>query len=81
MKGSLCSISGNIYEKEIYTLLKQCNINGDMHDTFDHDKLYKCLSGKKDWLMTYNNCDYIKELYKDYKIIETKESSEIVIIG
>ncbi len=64
--------------------------NGDMHDTFNHDKLYKCLSKKKDWIMTYNNCDYIKNLYKDFKIIETswtygmnksKTSSEIVIIG
>jgi DNA adenine methylase len=64
--------------------------NGDMHDTFDHDKLYKCLSKKKNWFMTYNNCDYIKKLYKDFKIIETswsygmnksKKSSEIVIIG
>jgi DNA adenine methylase len=65
--------------------------NGDMHDdTFDHEKLYKCLSIKKNWLMTYNNCSYIKNLYKDYKIIQTnwsygmnksKESSEIVIIG
>ena len=64
--------------------------NGDMHDTFDHEKLYKCLKKNKNWLMTYNNCDYIKELYKDFKIIEcnwtygmnkTKKSSEIVIIG
>ena len=64
--------------------------NGDMHENFDHDKLYKCLSTKKNWLMTYNNCDYIKDLYKDFRIIETswsygmnksKESSEIVIIG
>lgn len=64
--------------------------NGDMHDTFDHDKLYKCLSKNKNWFMTYNNCDYIKKLYKDFKIIETswnygmnksKKSSEIVIIG
>lgn len=64
--------------------------NGDMHDTFDHDKLYKCLSKKKNWFMTYNNCEYIKKLYKDFKIIETswsygmnksKKSSEIVIIG
>lgn len=40
--------------------------------------------------MTYNNCDYIKNLYKDFKMIETgcgygmnksKKSSEIVIIG
>ena len=64
--------------------------NGDMHDTFEHDKLYICLSKKKNWIMTYNNCDYIKNLYKDFKIIETswsygmnksKKSSEIVIIG
>ena len=42
------------------------------------------------WFMTYNNCDYIKNLYKNYTIIETswsygmnatKESSEIVIIN
>jgi len=64
--------------------------NGDMHESFDHDKLYKCLKTKKNWFMTYNNCSYIKTLYKDFKIIETgwsygmnksKESSEIVIIG
>jgi len=64
--------------------------NGDMHDTFDHEKLYKCISKKKNWLMTYNNCDYIKKLYKKYTIIETnwsygmnksKKSSEIVILS
>lgn len=64
--------------------------NGDMHETFDHDKLFKCLSVKKNWLMTYNNCEHIKDLYKGFKIIETnwsygmnksKKSSEIVIIG
>ncbi|GAF97877.1 unnamed protein product, partial [marine sediment metagenome] len=64
--------------------------NGDMHEGFDHKKLHKCLSTKKNWLMTYNNCDYIRDLYKDFRIIETswsygmnksKESSEIVIIG
>lgn len=64
--------------------------NGDMHDKFEHEKLYKCLSKTKNWFMTYNNCEYIKNLYKDYIIIETnwtygmnksKKSSEIVIIG
>ena len=76
-----------------YYLEKASNLygnNGDMHDTFEHDKLYKCLSTKRNWLMTYNNCDYIKNLYKDFIIIETswnygmnksKISSEIVIIG
>ena len=54
------------------------------------EKLYKILKTKTNWLLTYNNCDYINNLYKDYKIIETswsygmnktKKSSEIVIIG
>ena len=63
---------------------------GDMHENFDHDKLYRCLSTKKNWMMTYNNCSYIKNLYKNFKIIETswtysmnksKKSSEIVIIS
>ena len=47
---------------------------GDMHKEFDHDKLYKCLSTKKNWFMTYNNCEYIKNLYKNFKIIETSWS-------
>jgi len=64
--------------------------NGDMHEHFDHNKLYNCLSTKKNWFMTYNNCEYIKNLYKNFKIIDTswsygmnksKSSSEIVIIG
>jgi len=76
-----------------YYLEKASNLygnNGDMHNTFDHNKLYKCLSTKKNWIMTYNNSEYIKDLYKDFEIIETswsygmnksKKSSEIVIIG
>ena len=76
-----------------YYLEKKSNLygnNGDMHETFDHNKLYECISTKKNWFMTYNNCDYIKNLYKNFKIIETswsygmnksKKSSEIVIIG
>ena len=63
---------------------------GNMHENFDHEKLFNCLKTKKNWIMTYNNCDYIKELYSNYKIIETnwsygmnktKKSSEIIIIG
>lgn len=64
--------------------------NGDMHDSFDHKRLHECLSKRKNWIMTYNNCEYIKNLYSEFKIIETgwsygmnksKKSSEIVIIG
>jgi DNA adenine methylase len=63
---------------------------GDMHDSFDHEKLYNILSTKSNWILTYNNSDYIKNLYKNYIIVETdcsygmnktKKSSEIVIIN
>jgi DNA adenine methylase len=63
---------------------------GDLHESFDHDKLYEILKNKKNWLLTYNNCNYITNLYKDFIILEvswsygmnkTKESSEIVIIS
>jgi len=63
---------------------------GDLHETFDHNKLYKVLENKKNWIMTYNNCKYIRELYNKFLILDvewsygmnkTKESSEIVIIS
>ena len=63
--------------------------SGDMHETFDHNKLFTVLSNKTNWLMTYNDCQYIRELYKDFIIIDvdwsygmnkSKKSSEIVII-
>ena len=64
--------------------------NGDMHEYFEHTKLYNCLKNKSNWIMTYNNCEFIKNLYKDFKILDvnwsygmnkTKESSEIIIIN
>jgi DNA adenine methylase len=64
--------------------------NGDMHENFDHQILFDLLKNKKNWIMTYNNCDYIKSLYKNFIILETswsygmnssKESSEIIIIS
>ena len=64
--------------------------NGDMHENFNHEKLFQVLNKRKNWIMTYNDCDYIRDLYKNYEIREvkwsygmnaSKESSEIVIIG
>ena len=61
-----------------------------MHENFDHEKLFRVLNKRKNWIMTYNNCEYIKDLYKNYEIREvkwsygmnaSKDSSEIVIIG
>lgn len=64
--------------------------NGDMHEGFDHKLLFDLLNTKKNWIVTYNNCHRIREMYKDYIIIDvnwsygmntTKASSEIIIIS
>jgi DNA adenine methylase len=64
--------------------------SGDMHEGFPHEVLFHVVETRSNWIMTYNDCDYIRELYKDFVIIpaewsygmnKTKKSSEIVIIG
>jgi DNA adenine methylase len=76
-----------------YYLEKQSKLygnNGDMHENFNHQLLYDLIKTKQKWLITYNNCEYIKKLYKDYLIIDvnwsygmnkSKTSSEIIIIS
>jgi DNA adenine methylase len=76
-----------------YYLEKQSKLygnNGDMHENFNHQLLFDVIKTKKNWVITYNNCDYIKTLYKDYTIIDvnwsygmntSKKSSEIIIIS
>jgi DNA adenine methylase len=64
--------------------------NGDMHENFNHEQLYNILKYKKNWIITYNDSDYIRNMYKDFIILDvvwkygmnkTKESCEIVIIS
>jgi DNA adenine methylase len=76
-----------------YYLEKQSKLYGnygDMHENFNHQLLFDVIKTKKNWVITYNNCDYIKTLYKDYTIIDvnwsygmntSKKSSEIIIIS
>lgn len=45
--------------------------NGNLHEGFDHIRLKKELDKcKHHWIMTYDNSNYIKKLYKDYFIKE-----------
>jgi DNA adenine methylase len=64
--------------------------NGDMHEGFNHQLLFDLLHTKQNWIVTYNNCDYIRTMYKDYIILDvnwsygmntSKASSEIIIIS
>ena len=63
---------------------------GDMHENFDHDKLFNLLQTRQNWVMSYNDCKWVRDKYKDYRIIEaawsysmnkTKKSSEVVILS
>lgn len=69
---------------------KLYGFNGDMHETFDHKKLYDAIKEKSNWIITYNNCKYIRDLYKQFLILNvewsygmnaSKQSSEIIIIN
>ena len=69
--------------------------NGNLHRTFDHEKLYSLLTKRTGWVMSYNDDKKIRDMYEGYKIIKadwaygmknvaTKKmgtSSEILIIG
>lgn len=62
--------------------------NGDLHENFDHEKLFDILNKQKNWLLTYNDHPKIREMYKGMNIVnvdwkygmnKNKESCEIVI--
>lgn len=62
--------------------------DGDMHEGFNHADLSELLKGRTDWILCYNDCQYIRDLYKSCKIEKvswaygmnsTKESSEVLI--
>jgi len=81
-----------------YMLEKNNNLygkNGDTHAGFDHEGLFNLLNERKGWVLSYNNSPQIREMYKDYQIIEAEwaygmknvstktmgSSSEILVIG
>jgi len=61
---------------------------GNLQTNFNHKKLYEILSDKKNWILCYNDCEYIRKLYSDFEIEtlswsysmnKSKKSSEIII--
>jgi DNA adenine methylase len=72
-------IKNNLYGKK-----------GDTHKCFDHKGLAEILKERDNWILSYNNCPEIQELYKDYKILypnwkygmsADKYSNEVLIIS
>jgi DNA adenine methylase len=63
--------------------------DGDMHESFDHAAFAYTIKKRKDWIISYNDCEYIRELYKGCRIFTeswaygmnaSKESSEVIIL-
>jgi DNA adenine methylase len=62
--------------------------DGDLHHTFDHEKFAEVIKKRNDWILCYNDCEYIRSLYKEcriekvewsYGMNKTKKSSEILL--
>ena len=63
---------------------------GDMHEFFPHLSLFSELKQRDNWILSYNDCEEIRSLYRDYDIQEaswtygmnkSKKSSEIIILN
>lgn len=42
----------------------------DGHADFNHDLLFGCLKDRRAWLMTYDDCDEVRDLYADFPILQ-----------
>lgn len=45
---------------------------GDHHKNFDHEGLAELLRARGDWLLSYNDCKQVRELYRGFRFMETK---------
>lgn len=65
-------------------------VKGNTHKNFDHVGLSELLKKRDNWILSYNNCDEIRTLYKGFKacypqwkygMSSLKESKEILIVN
>ena len=63
---------------------------GDMHKGFDHELLSEILNSRGNFILSYNNCEEIKDLYNSHKFFYPqwtygmsgdKKSKEILIVS
>lgn len=63
---------------------------GSTHKGFDHHALWQILRKRQGWILSYNNCATIKDLYKDFRILfpewkygmsADKQSKEVIILS
>ncbi len=72
-----------------YTAKKLYGKNGEQQN-INHDLLFKLLNQRDNWILSYDNCEYINNLYKDYcklypkwnyGMSKDKKSKEILIFS
>ncbi len=65
-------------------------ITGNMHKDFDHKRLADILKKRDRWLLSYNDCDIIRDLYAGHKMMipqwaygmnNDKKSNELLIFS
>lgn len=63
--------------------------DGDLHQAFDHKAFADVIKKRSDWMISYNDCEYIRSLYQGcrfltpswaYGMNKSKTSSEILIL-
>jgi DNA adenine methylase len=63
--------------------------DGDMHEGFNHQRFAEAIKKRSDWMISYNDCEYIRNLYAGCRILQaawsygmnkSKKSSEIIIL-
>ncbi len=63
---------------------------GNAHKDFDHEALAAIITQRKNWVLSYNNCEEIRFLYKGFRIVmpewkygmsSDKASKEVLIIS
>ncbi len=63
---------------------------GDMHNNFDHDALADLIRDRDGWLLSYNDCEKVRELYPNNMFVEaewaygmnnTRKSNEVIVLS
>ena len=63
---------------------------GDMHNGFDHEGLADILNNRMGWVLSYNDCEMVRDLYPDntfltpewiYGMSKDKTSNEVLILS
>ena len=65
-------------------------IGGDLHKSFDHQRLSELLNNRGNWVLSYNDCEFVRDIYGKHEFYDIswkygmgkdKTSNEVVIVN